>query len=343
MLTGKLTVCTAERVFVDQGAETMSVISKQSIIGDMTMRQRFARWRHRNRQPIEAWLILAPILAYYSFFFIFPVVANLYLSFTKWSGVSGQPKWVGLSNYIMYFGDYYLLTIFNTLLFTVTILLSTTTIAFFIAVLLNQKVRGRGLYRALWYIPTLTSSAITAQVLFVFISPYDGVLNAILKSLGQPIVIWILNPTWMRLFIILYSVWRGVGGPVVLFLAALQGIHPEIYEAAMVDGATSSALLRYITFPLLRPMLIFVLITGTIGGFQIFETVMLISAGGQFNVSSSGGPRNMTNVLTLQMYKDAFVGYDLGKAAAGAVITAIILLWFTSTNMRIMSRGQVEK
>lgn len=321
----------------------MTAISKQVVAEGMPFLERFTRWRHRHRHALEGWLILTPILAYYSFFFIFPVVANLYISFTTWSGMAGLPRWVGLAQYKAYFSGYYLLTIFNTFLFTVTILLASTTIAFFIAVLLNQKVIGRGLYRALWYIPTLTSAAITAQVFFAFISPYDGVFNAVLKALGRPIVIWTLSPFWMRTFIIMFSIWRGVGVPVVLFLAALQGIHPEIYEAAMVDGANSRALLRHITLPLLRPMLIFVLITGTISGFQIFETAMLISAGGQFNVASSGGPRNMTNVMLLQIYKDAFVNFDLGRAAAGSVIMAIILLWFTTTNMRLLSRGQVEQ
>jgi multiple sugar transport system permease protein len=141
----------------------------------------------------------------------------------------------------------------------------------------------------------------------------------------------------------MYSVWRGIGTPVVLFLAALQSIHPEIHEAAMVDGADYWRILRHITVPLLRPMVIFVLITGTIAGFQVFETVMLITAGGQANVASSGGPQNMTNVMLLQIYKDAFVNLNLGRAAAGSVITGLILLWFSITNMRIMSRGQVER
>ena len=304
---------------------------------------RFMRWRRRHRHSIEAWLILSPILLYYSIFFLFPVIANTYVSFTTWSGIVGAPKWVGLANYKSYLRDPYPLTLFNTALFALTILILQTTVAFFIAVILNEKVVGRGLYRALWYIPTLTSSAVTAQVMFAFISPYDGVLNAILKSMGRPIVIWTLQGNWMRAFIIIYSVWRGVGGPVVLFLAAMQGIHREIYEAAMVDGASWGGLLRHITFPLLRPMLIFVLITGTIGGFQIFETVMLISAGGQANVASSGGPFNMTNVILLQIYKDAFTSYDLGRAAAGSMVTALILLWFSIWNMRILSRGFVSE
>jgi ABC-type sugar transport system permease subunit len=310
---------------------------------EQTTWRRLARWRRKHRQPIEAWLILSPILVYYSIFFLFPVIANTYVSFTEWTGIVGGPKWVGLANYKVYLSEPYPLTLFNTFLFAITILLIQTTLAVFIAVLLNEKVVGRGLYRALWYIPTLTSSAVTAQVMFAFISPYDGVFNAILKAIGRPIVIWPLSSFWMRTFIILYSVWRGVGGPVVLFLAALQGIHREIYEAAMVDGADYWKLLRHITFPLLRPMTIFILITGTVGGFQVFETVMLISAGGQANVASSGGPMGSTNVLLLQIYKDAFLSFSLGRAAAGSMIMALILLWFSTWNLRILSRGYVSE
>jgi ABC-type sugar transport system permease subunit len=298
-----------------------------------SLRERWTRWRYRHRQPFEAWLILTPILLYYSAFFIFPVVANLYVSFTSWSGVYESPRWVGLANYRTYLNPPYPLILFNTLLFAVVILVVQTSLAFLIALLLNEKVVGRGVYRAAFYIPTLTSAAITAQIFFAFISPYDGIFNAVLKALGQPIVIWTVSPTWMRAFIILYSIWRGLGGPIVLFLAALQGIHREVYEAAMVDGARRWDMLRYITLPLLRPMVIFVLVTGMIASFQIFESVLLISA---------GGPSNSTNVMLLQIYNDAFVNTRLGLAAAGSVITAIVLLVFSITNMRLLSRGQGE-
>ena len=125
-----------------------------------------------------------------------------------------------------------------------------------------------------------------------------------------------------------------MGGPVVLFLAALQGIHREIYEAAMVDGASGKDMLFRITVPLLRPMIIFVLVTGMIGSFQIFEAVLLMS---------KGGPKNMTNVMLLQIYNDAFVNTNMGLASAGSIVMAAILLGFSITNMRIMNRGRVGK
>jgi len=295
--------------------------------------ERFKRWKFKNRQAVEGWAILIPILAYFSFFFLIPVVANLVMSFSKWSGLSGSPEWIGLTNYRRYLTDpTYLQVIFNTILFAVAILLLQTTLAFFIALLLNSKVKGRGFFRSAWYIPTLTSAAIMAQVMSVFIAPSGGVINSVLKGLGMPPIIFYVQVDAMRWIIILYSVWRGVGAPMILYLAALQGIHPELYEAAEVDGANKRQLLRYITFPLLIPMTIFVLITGIIGTAQIFEAVMFMS---------KGGPGNQTNVLMLQIYQDAFSNQSLGMASTGAIVLGAILLIFSIFNIRIMSRGSV--
>lgn len=276
---------------------------------------------------------MVPILAYFSVFFFFPVVSNFLLSFTKWSGLSGTPTWVGFSNFRRYLTDpTYLQVITNTVVFAVLILVIQTVLALLVALLLNTKVRGRGLYRSAWYIPTLTSAAIMAQVTAVFIAPSGGVINSVLSQLNLPPVIFYVQVDWMRAIIIVYSVWRGVGGPMLLYLAALQGIHQELYEAAQVDGATSRQLLRYITLPLLVPMTIFVLITGVIGTAQIFEAVLFLS---------KGGPANQTNVLMLQIYQDAFSNQSLGMASAGAVVLGLILLVFSIINIRIMSRGSV--
>jgi ABC-type sugar transport system permease subunit len=299
----------------------------------LTRREKFSRWRYRHRHAVEGWLIMTPILAYFSAFFFFPVVSNFLLSFTKWSGLSGAPAWVGLTNYRRYLTDpTYIQVITNTVVFAVLILVIQTALALLIALLLNAKVRARGIFRSAWYVPTLTSAAIMAQVTAVFIAPSGGVINSILSQLNLPPVIFYVQVDWMRAIIIVYSVWRGVGGPMLLYLAALQGIHQELYEAAQVDGATSRQLLRYITLPLLVPMTIFVLITGVIGTAQIFEAVMFLS---------KGGPANQTNVLMLQIYQDAFSNQSLGMASAGAVVLGVILLAFSIINIRIMSRGSI--
>lgn len=293
--------------------------------------QRWQRWRRsdRNRHAIEAWIILTPVFIYYAVFNILPILLNIGVSFTQWRGVFMPFEWVGLDNYRRFLQPPYPLIIFNTALFAVTTLVIQTTLAFFIAVALNQKLFGRGLYRALWYIPTLTSAAIMAQIALIFISPYDGVLNAVLSSLGRAPVIWPLEGNWMRLFLILFQIWRGVGVPVVLFLAALQGIHQELYDAAQVDGANGRQLLRYVTVPLLRPMILFITVTGMINSFQIFEAALLFT---------KGGPGNLTNVMLLQIYNDAFTNFNLGVAGAGSIILAVLLLWFSITGLRLMSQ-----
>lgn len=292
--------------------------------------QRWHSWRNKNsnRHTLEAWIILTPILLYYFIFNIVPIFLNIAVSFMEWRGVFLPPQYIGLENYKRYLVEPYPQIIGNTIVFAVVTLALQTVLAFLIAVMLNKKFFGRGVVRATWYIPTLTSAAIMAQIAFVFISPFDGVFNAILDYLGQEPVIWPLNALAMRVFIVLFQVWRGIGVPIVLFLAALQGIHPELYDAAAVDGANGRQLLRYVTIPLLRPMIVFILVTGIINGFQIFEASLLIT---------KGGPSNATNVMLLQIYNDAFTNFNLGVASAGTVIMAVILLWFSISGIRLMS------
>lgn len=299
----------------------------------LSRKERFERWQFRHRHAVEGWGILTPILIYYSIFFLVPVFASIYLSFNSWSGLSGSPKWVGFANYQRFLSDSAYRTILgNTLLFAVLILLVQTGLAIVVALMLNAKIKGRGIFRAAWYIPTLTSAAVMSQIMFVFISPSDGVINMILRKLDLPAIIFYTQVNWMRIIIIAYSVWRGVGGAIILYLAALQGIDSQLYEAASVDGANGWQSFRAITLPLLAPMTIFVLITGIIGTAQIFEAVMFLS---------KGGPANQTNVIMLQIYQDAFQNASLGMASTGAIILGLVLLVFSMFQMRIFSRGSV--
>lgn len=291
------------------------------------------QWRYKNRHAIFAWVVLIPVLLYFFIFNILPVLLNLVVSFTNWNAIT-QPDWVGVENYLRFLSPPYPTIILNTIIFSVAILLLQTIAALGVALLLNQKVYGRGVFRAMWYIPTLTSGAIMAQITLIFISPYGGVLNNILMSIGQKPVIWTLDPIAMRLVIIVFSVWRGLGGPIILFLAALQGIHKELYEAAQVDGASRQHLLRFITLPLIQPMIVFVLVTTFIANFQILEPILLIS---------KGGPNNQTNVMLYQIYRDAFTNQDFGMASTGGMVMSIILFGFSIYVVRALSREQREE
>jgi ABC-type sugar transport system permease subunit len=289
------------------------------------------RYSLRRRQALEAWLILTPVLLYYGLFAIVPVVANVGASLTHWNGITA-PEWAGLENYVRFFRDPFYQRIFlNTTVFTVVSMIIGIPLGLFTAILLNQKVLGMGLYRSLWYVPVVTSAAIMSQVVRLFISPYSGAFNMILRALGRPEVIWTIDAQAMRTVIVGFSVWRGVGGIMILYLAALQSIPPELYEAAMVDGANAVARFWYITVPLLRHMTLFVVVTGIIGGFQMLEPVMLIT---------EGGPFNQTNVIVNQIYNDALRNMDFGMATASATLLGIFLLGASIVALRLMRQGE---
>jgi ABC-type sugar transport system permease subunit len=293
--------------------------------------ERWLRFRYRNHDALLAWTILVPILLYYTLFAAVPVIINIVVSFAEWNGIT-KLTWVGLENYLRYFKDPLYIQIFlNTALFTFFSLIIGVPLGLIVAVLLNQKVRGMGIYRSLWYVPTITSAAIMSQFVALFISPYGGVMNIILKSIGMDEVIWTINAPAMRAVIIIFSVWKGVGGTMILYLAALQAIPQELYEAAMVDGADALRRFWYLTIPMVRHMTAFVVVTGIIGGFQIFEPILLIS---------KGGPFNQTNVIINQIYNDAFKNMDFGLATTSSTILGLFLLAASIFMLRTMRQGE---
>lgn len=299
-----------------------------------TWRERFSQFYLRRRQPIEAWIILTPILLYYFVFAILPVAGNLLVSFIEWNGFN-EPSWVGFSNFQRFLTNQrYLAVLANTFFFAVTILLISMILGFLAALALNENVKGLGFYRTVWYVPTLTSAAIMAQIATLFIAPGSGVISTIMRSMDRPEIIWQIDINFTRAFIIVFSVWRGAGIAMLLYLAGLQSISPDLLDAARVDGASGWRLTRHITLPLLRPMTVFVLVTGLINGFQIFEPVLLIT---------NGAPRNTTNVMMLQIYNDAFRNQNFGMAAASATIMLLILLGASVINLRLMRQGGVEE
>lgn len=292
----------------------------------------------RRRHAIEAWLILVPVLLYYGLFAVVPVIGNVAISFTRWDGITA-PEWVGLRNYVQLFTDPFYRELFaNTAYFTVGTMLFGIPLGLSAAMLLNQKVRGSGIYRTLWYIPAVTSAAIMSQVTRLFISPYSGAVTMILRALGRSEVILTTRPLAMRAVIIAFSVWRGSGsvwlgipGVMILYLAALQGIPQGLYEAAKVDGANVFDQFRYITLPMLRRMTTFVVVTAIIGGFQMLQPVLLIT---------KGGPFNKTNVIVHQIYNDALQNMELGMATSSATLLAILLMGASIVALRVMRQGE---
>lgn len=286
------------------------------------------------RENLRGWGILAPIILYYFIFGIIPMIILFRYSFYQDDLFKGQ-VFVGLGNYIKILTDsnYYLLFLATLLIAVFTIGLSLV-LGMLIAVAVTQPLRGRSVYRTIYYIPVVISMAVVAQIANVWLSYNDGTFNNILNLLGIQSVNWKLSTFWMYFWIIFICVWKGLGATVILLVAGLNAIPPELYEAAELDGAGAVTKFFKITLPQLRPMLVFVMITSIIGAFNIFEPVQLIS---------QGGPDGTTKVILFQIYNEAFQNGNYGMGSAIAVVVLILLMILTILNMRFGEEREPKK
>ncbi len=277
-----------------------------------------------RREAIMGYVFISPWLFGLVVFLIGPILASLYLSFTEYKpGL--MPVWLGLSNYTRMFGDdlfYHSLRVTSVYtLLSVPIGLLT---ALGLAVLLNQGVRGLRFFRTAFYLPSLISGVAVAIVFAWFFNKQFGVINFFLGLLGINGPNWLGDPDWTLPAFILMSLW-GVGGTVVIFIAALQGVPMELYEAAELDGATSWRRFINITLPLISPVILFALITGVIGTFQTFAVSYIMTG---------GGPANASLFYLLYLYRNAFNWFEMGYASALAWFLFLIILICTVILLR---------
>jgi len=291
---------------------------------------RLQKWIRRHKEGIVGYSILSPLLLHFSIFAVFPAIFVIYLSLTEWTGVSGLPEWVGLKNFRTFFtqGDY-LETLLRAGIYGIIILFCSLIIGLLIALLLNQKVLGSGAIRTIWYLPVLVPFAVVAQMINTLLSPVDGVAKQMMIRFGMEPIVFQESVLWMSFWLITITVWKGVGGTVIIYLAGLQGIDTTLYEAGKVDGASRVKIFWYITIPSLRPITMFLLITGIIGSFQIFEPVQLIT---------HGGPHGDTNIILFRIYQDAFQSFNFGMASASSVVVLIVTLILSIMQYRISQR-----
>ena len=264
-----------------------------------------------------AGLFLLPALVFLTIFLLFPLLYTVYLSFTSGSFTLRGVRWVGLNNYLRLFlaADFWQV-LGNTLYFSVFTVFFGTMIPLAIAVGIESLLFGRGLLRTLYFLPAIIS-LVAAGLGFRWLFQTDGAINAFLQNLGWPSIEWLSSTTWAMPVIILLSSWQQLGFNLVSFLAGLQTIPANRYEAAGLDGANSWQQFWYITVPGIQSTLIFTAITTTIFTLKSFEQVYIITG---------GGPLNSTNLLVYYIYDRAFSRFDFGYAAAAAMV----LFAFTS-------------
>ncbi len=278
-----------------------------------------------DRDAIAAAIFLAPALVLMGLFLAFPIAYLLGLSFTSGSFTRAGIHWVGARNYLRLLADpSFWQVLGNTLYFTAATVLPSLAIPLGLAVLLNRAFAGRTLFRALFFLPSITS-LVAAGLAFRWLFQTQGPANSLLAGLGGEPIPWLSSTVWAMPVLILLSSWQQLGFNLVVFLAGLQAIPAVRYEAAELDGANAWAQFWFVTLPGLRPTLIFATIATAIFTLRSFEQVYVVTG---------GGPRNATNILVYYIYEQAFALFDFGYAAAAAVVLLAIASLFVYWQLR---------
>jgi multiple sugar transport system permease protein len=252
-------------------------------------------------------VLLLPSLAGMVVFLMAPVLSSLVLSFSQWDLI-GEIGWVGIDNYVTALTDPAVLgALRNTLTFILGYLPSVVIIALGLALLLNRRIRGRVVFRAIYFVPVVTSWVAVSLIWKWLLNPQYGLVNFALGAIGIKGPGWLFDPAWAMTGVILTSVWKDIGFVTVIYLAGLQDIPEPLYEAAALDGATPWQQFWSITFPMLAPTTFFVTTISLISSFQVFDQVWIMT---------QGGPAGATSVMVELIYKNAFSYYKMGYASA---------------------------
>jgi multiple sugar transport system permease protein len=284
----------------------------------------------RRREELTAWLFIAPVALGILIFQFYPTVFSFYISFTRWNLLT-PPKWVGLANFVELFTTdrFFYNTMRNTTTYAVWTVIFGLAMGLFFAVLLNQEIRGKYIYRAIYFVPVVAPTVAVALLFQWLYEPNFGVINGLLRMVGVHGPNWLGSTTWAMRSVISEAIWAGLGSNILIFLAGLQGIPQEYYEAAEIDGANAVQKFFSITMPLLSPTTFFLLVTGVIGAFQVFDIPYIMTG---------GGPANATQMVIMYLYNNAFTIQRMGLAAAVSFIVFLVIIILTAINFRISKR-----
>jgi multiple sugar transport system permease protein len=297
------------------------------------MSRKHGDWGGRNWMLL---ITLAPLVASFLLFWIYPIAVTLIFSFTRWQGFSSEHPFVGFQNYLQALQDpIFRRALANTFAFVGLYLPIVTVGGLGLALLVNSAGRLRDLFRMIYFIPVVTSVIATAFVWRYMYQPRIGIFNMALTALGLPAQSWLLDVNQALLCVVLYSAWQSLGLNMVWFISGLTTIDRTYYDAAAVDGASSWQMLWNITIPMLQPTFAFVVITGAINAFQVFGPIyVMTSTGISAGDSPPGGPANATMVVVLYQWLTAFRELNLGYGATMGVILLLFILILTLLQLR---------
>lgn len=296
---------------------------------------KITRRRHRKsgllrQEMIEGWLFASPFILGFLLWTAYPMILSAFLSFTEWD-VLTPAKWNGVTNYVKLLTDdkLFWLSLYNTAFLTFIGVPIGMVAALATAMSLNVKTPFTTLYRTLFFLPSQIPGVANAVLWALIFNAQFGILNQLLSPLGMEPVNWLFNQHTVKPALIFMGLW-GVGGSMMIYLAGLQGIPKELYEAAEIDGANLWRRMRHVTLPLLTPVIFFSLIIGIIGSFQGGFTSVY--------VMTNGGPANYSLVTMLYIYRQAFNYMHMGYASAFAWMLFFIILIFTAIQFKMADR-----
>jgi multiple sugar transport system permease protein len=304
----------------------MSVVAESAARATARSGRRAAWATERARENLAGWLFVLPALVGFAVFYVYPAIRAVGISFTDWN-LLRTPRFIGLANYTrLLHDDKFWQALRATATYVVVNVPIQVIIGVGIAVLLDRLTRSV-VTRAVVILPFLISNVTAAMIFLWLLDPILGIVNSGIEALGFASVPFFTSPDVAIYSVVLVNVWRYSGFTALLFYAGLQAIPRSLYEAARIDGASESKSFWTITLPLLRPVMVFVLVTNIVGSFQIFDTVA---------VATKGGPANSTNVLLYYIYNNGFSFSRMGYASAMSVVLFIGLVVFTLIQLRVM-------
>ena len=315
----------------------MKVLSRAPIIvwpEEISIPARVPKVRKKSElwRTLPCYLAVAPFYILFAIFGLFPIAFSLYLSFQKWDGI-GAMEFVGLNQFAYLITDvYFWQSIVNTLeiwvMATIPMICISVVLAFLLA---SPLVKLRSFYRIAFFLPHITSIVAIAIVFTTVFSNQFGLLNALLTSLGLSHIAWLSTPWGMKVAIASMILWRSLGYHAIIFMVGLQSIPTVLYEAAQIDGASSIQILYRITLPLLRPVILFTVITSTISGMQVFTEPQVL-------LGNTGGPGGGGMTMVLYLYQQAFSSYHFGYGAAIGWGLFVVIVLFSLLNWALVQR-----
>ena len=286
-----------------------------------------------QRRAIWAYIFLLIPLSFFITIRFAPTLFAMSVSLFRWDILSSNKPWIGLKNYETLFADpVFWQSLTNTLLYVALSVPLQLVSGLFFALLLQAGARWRGFFRALYFIPFVTSTVAISWVWRWIYEPTFGPLNKLLAVAGLPEQKFLASPDQALASIVVAIVWQALGFYVIIFLAGLEAIPHDFYEAAKIDGARAWDLFRHITLPLLNPTIVLLTVIGTINAIQVFTQVLNMSFQG------TGGPLNSTKSLVLFIYQQAFKSFKMGYASAGTVVLFGLILVITIIQLRVTTR-----